>query len=503
MIHSVTDFVASRYSEDEYGKINGIILGKSWDNAPIYNSLEGKSFDEYVFFCANYAAIVANTARDVNPNLTVSLPFSGNGFYIEQPKDASSNIALSSKSLLTELMNYFDESSYAGLKFSVLVETQETPIDITSADTANGIDAQKELPKDKFYIGMQKEVSTFLASLSEKHKSANKYYSILWSPKKELRGMALSAAYSYAFYASYIDESVIEFITEFSTSAENREAFADISKLFKSIDTEKGASSTKDFLKLFNEKSWENMLGVESLPTFTESKLYSAPVMNALPKKIKGEFAYFDFSGAFIADNWIQGVGVSEIKIDYLDSADKALRSDLALSKESFSELIYYYDYPENISYTPYIALDLEVTSEKEFSAYEINITFKGKDTMFESASILKSNVSDTIIIDTSSIKDMPSIECVKISVRCLDDSVENATLWIKNIKGYSKKYNDAELDELIKKAREEQKYGENREQESFFERYLFVIIITTVFAVLGLVLVFIIQKNSRSKRKE
>ena len=134
---------------------------------------------------------------------------------------------------------------------------------------------------------------------------------------------------------------------------------------------------------------------------------------------------------------------------------------------------------------------------------YEINITFKGKDTMFESASILKSNVSNTIIIDTSSIKDMPSIECVKISVRCLDDSVENATLWIKNVKGYSKKYNDAELDELIKKAREEQKYGENREQESFFEHYLFVIIITTVFAVFGLVLVFIMQKNSRSKRKE
>ena len=503
MLHSVTDFIASRYCEDEYGRISGIILGKSWDNALKYNSLKGQTFDEYIFSCGNYAAIVANSARDINPNLIISLPFSGNGFYIEQPDDASSNIQLSSKVMISELMNYFDKSSYSGLKFSILVEAEETPLDITTADTISKIDIKKELPSNKFYIGRQNELSAFLASLSEEYKSANKHYSILWSPKKDLRGRALCAAYSYAFYASFIDESVVEFITEFSTNANNREAFADISKLFKSIDTESGASFTKDFLNLFNENSWNKILDTEALPTFAESKLYSASVMNALPKKIKGEFTYFDFSEAFIANNWIQGVGASEIKIDYLHSANKSLRSDLILSKENFSELIYYYDYPENISYTPYIAFDLEITSKKENSAYEINITFKGDDTIFESASILKSNVSDTIVIDTSIIKDIPSIECVKISVRCLDDSVENATLWIRSIKGYSKKYNNSELDELIKKAREDQKYGDDGNEESFFQRYLLVILLTTAFAILGLVLVFIIQKNSRSKRKE
>ena len=502
-LHAVTDFLVSRYSDSIDGQIGGIILGKSWDEPGRYNSFENISYERYVLMCGNYAAIVSNAARDIDPSINIVLSFNGNGFFTEQKENSTTNDRFSVKVLLSSLMEYFDASSYSGLKCLLMIETDETPLEITAKDLKDGINIYKELADNKFYIGKQEHISNFLNELSAKYKSATKYYSIRWTPKKQLRGNVLCAAYAYAFYNLWADSNVLSYIVEFSAKAENRENFSDLLYVIKNIDTENSFEATKNLLLLFGERTWSDVIE-KVLPNLGEKKYYSAEALNQLPKNLKGEFSYFDFSKAFSTDGWRSGAGSSDLKIDYLLTGEKVLKSNLFVGNDDFCDLIYKYEYAENISYTPYIKFDFEIISEQISPLYEIKFTFKGEDATFDSNSIIKGNQQNEIILNMSGAKDISLLEAVKISVRSLDDTVENCTLCIRNIKGYSKKYNDKELNAFVEKERDKQKHSDDIDSGyNVWVRIVFVAGIIFISAIFGFVLIFILQRNSRNRRRE
>ena len=227
-----------------------------------------------------------------------------------------------------------------------------------------------------------------------------------------------------------------------------------------------------------------------------------AEVLTKLPNKIKGKFVYFDFSEKLLADDWLNGVGCNDIKIDYLQSGKKALKSNLFVGNKDFCDLIYVYEYPENISYTPYIKFNLEISSEQIAPLYEIKFTFKGRNTTFESNAIVRGNQEEEIILNMTKAKDFELLEAVKISVRCLDESADNCTLTIKNITGYSKKYNSSTLKNLIEEERDKQKQINNSKKDiNLLYRIGFVVIIILLSAVLSFSLVWILQKNNRNRK--
>lgn len=502
-LHSVTNFLVSRYSDKANGNISGIILGKEWDNAAKYNSFKDITFEKYVLMCGHYTAIISNASRDVNPNINVVLSFSGDGFYIVPKKSATSNERFSSQFLIESLMEYFDASSFSGLKCLFLIETSETPLDITVQDTISGIIFDKELPNDRFYIGNHKIISDFLEVLSLKYKSANKYYSVLWTPNKELRGNALCAAYAYAFYSLWSDDNITCFSVDFSEKNENIDNLNDLLFILKNINTDNSYKVTENLLEFFNKKSWNEVISVDKIPNISSKTHYFADSLQKEPENIKGEFCYFDFSKAFVADGWIQGVDCGDVKIEYRSTGTKALKTTFAVGNKDFCDLIYTYEYAENISYTPYIKFDLEISSEQKSSLYEIRFLFKGKSSTFESSSIIAGNQAEEIILDMSKAKDLSMVESVKIAVRCLDDSSDNCTLWINSITGISKKYNSNKLNDLIENERDKQKYGDSIDDSNDIIRITFVALIIVFVAILGFILILILQKNNHHKRKE
>ena len=502
-LHSVTDFLVSRYSDNVNGNILGIVLGKEWDNAAKYNSFKNTTFEQYVLMCGHYAAIISNAARAVDSNINIVLSFSGDGFYITSDENTVSDERLSSQILLSALMEYFDASSFSGLKCLFLIEASETPLDITVQDIIGGINPDKEVPNDRFYIGNHKIVSDFLEELSLKYKSADKYYSILWTPKKELRGNALCAAYAYSFYTLWTDNKIVGFNVEFSEKNGNIENLKDLLFVLENINTDKSLEVTENLLAFFNKKTWNEIIDVKEIPTISSKVHYFSNTLPDPPKNIKGEFCYFDFSKSFVADRWIRGVDCTDVKIEYRSNGEKALKTVFTAGNTDFCDLIYTYEYAENISYTPYIKFNLEISSEQKSSLYEIKFLFKGKNSTFESSSIIAGNQAEEIILDMSKAKEFSMLDSVKISVRSLDESSDNCILWINSITGLSKKYSDNKLNNLIEKERDKQKYGTSLDNANNIARTFFVIFIILFVAILGFILIFIFQKNNHNKRKE
>lgn len=501
-IHALTDFLASRYSGKDYGKISGVVLGRSWDNTPRYNSYKDVTFEQYVMLCGHYTAIVSNALRDVDPKLNVIIPVDGNGFFVEQEESATTSGRLSARALLTALMSYFDESTYSGLKCMLLVETEETPLDITSNDLSEGIKLDKELDASKFYIGKQGAVSEFLKELASRYKSASKHYSISWTPKRELRGNALCAAYAYAFYELLADPNIVSFSVEFSQKAENRESLNDLIFILKNIDSDNSSKATKNMLAFFGKKTWNEVFEGKSLAISSAKTRYSADALKEMPDNIKGEFYYFDFSKSFLSDGWLCGVGCNDLRIEHLSTGEKVLKSNLFVGNKDFCDLIYAYEYSENISYTPYIKFNLEIVSEQLSPLYEIKFLFNADGATFESHSVVNGNELQEITLDMTSAKDLSALKSVRISVRCLDDTVDSCSLSIYNIVGYSTEYDDEQLRDLIEEDRDK-KNEDSSSEISIWVKIGVVAALILLSALLGFILILILKKNSRSKRRE
>lgn len=77
-IHVFTDYLASRYSGNDYGKINGIVLGKSIDNAVVQNYAYNMPMCEYAKLYSEYFATVALTAKKAIPDIEMIIPVSNN-----------------------------------------------------------------------------------------------------------------------------------------------------------------------------------------------------------------------------------------------------------------------------------------------------------------------------------------------------------------------------------------------------------------------------------------
>ena len=496
-LHSITDFLVKRYSGGLNGEISGIVIGKNWDAPHKYNSFENISFEDYVLLCGQYAAIVYNAARDANSDLNIMLSVSGNGFYAEQGENVGVDRQLSSKKLLEALMQYFDNSSYSGIRCELLVEATETPLMITSEDLNDGIDLENSLPPDKLYIGRQADLSSFLKELSQKYESASSNYGVLWIPDFNLSGNALCAAYSYAFYSLLIEESVTSFSVEFSSIAENKANINDLLHILKNIDA-KDNDVTANTLDFFKKSSWAEVLGVDVVPTLEYKLIYSSDVLSSSPKKIKGSFDYFDFNASYLAENWGLGVGCDNLKIGYSHTNSKALRADLLVNNKDFCDLIYCYEYPENISYTPYVQFDLELTDENS-SVYEIKFTFESLSSSYEAKSLVKANEKANIILDMSKAKGFEELKAVKISVRSLNDDSDSCTLWINKITGLSKKYSSSRLSTLIKSERDKQmQKNDSDNARDIWTRYITVGAIVLISAFLGVALMLMLQKNNR-----
>ena len=503
LLHSILDFLISRYNADDNGSVAGVVIGKQWDNPLEYNAYRDVSFNEYVAFCGHYATVISNSVHSINPEIDIVISMSGDGFLRESGDLSLISNGFSAGTFYKELMQYFDITSYSGTKCSVLVETNATPLEITANDIENGIDVSKELDKNTFNIGNHSFISNFFNDVSKKYVSAASNYSVLWVPDKSLKGNALCAAYSYAFYALLSDPNVTNFTVEFSGNAENKENIKDLEFILKNIDTKKSFEITKNILKFFNSENWSELLGDISIPNPSKKTYYSADLLSDLPDNIKGEFYYFDFSKAFLADNWNTGVGCNDVKINYSLDGRKALQTDFNISSGDFCDLVYVYNYPESIAYTPYIKFNLEISSENLDSLYEIKFVFNSDDAIFESNAIIKSNEIENIVLDFSKADEFSLLKNVKISLRALNGSAEDATMWIYDIIGYSAEYTSEELLEFIEDERDKIKHDDINNSSNIWKRYLIVFGILIGTAVLGFAFILTVQKNNKNKRKE
>lgn len=443
-MHAAVSFLTERYRSKEDGEISGFILGKGWDDPDKYNYADDVRFGEYLERCGAYTVIVANAARSIEPSLDIVIPLTAEGF--TSKKDGGEYF----RSFTDQLLAYLDNSFYAGINCSFILDVIATPLGMTNESATLGADLGYIDPEGRISAGAQKSFSIYLSELGEKHVSCPDKYIFSWSPERSLRGNSLSAAYAYSYYALLSDPMIYCFCVDLTGNNVNTN-MKDASYVIKHIDTTDTLAATEDLVYVFGKESWSEMFSATAISASAVKQYYTAVPTPTIPNSSRGRFSYFDFSESNLIENWYAGVGCRNIKIDYREDATKSLLADLALSgTDRASEILYIYDYPDNMIYTPELQFRFHISDTCEDSLYEVRFTLENASNRYESSAIVEGDTPTDISLDISRFVKSNEVSSIRVSVRSLDKSASECRLWLYDIEGHSNVYSSSQLRDLI-----------------------------------------------------
>lgn len=497
-IHAVITFLTERYS-GEQGSIAGFIIGKGWDDPEHYNYILTDSFEEYIDRCAAYTVIVANAARKVSHSIDVVIPFTGDGF----AKKAQKGEVNLFKTTFESLLEYLDSSIHGGMNCSFLMDTSSVPLGITNDILEEGINVNYSNPDGLFYAGEQKEFSDYLSDISEKYRSCENKYIFVWAPPENLSGNALAAAYTYSYYTLLADSAVSFFAVDLSEK--RSELIDDISHIMKYIDTSESLVVTQNLTKFFGRNSWREIVSASVIATYGVRNIYSAPAEINSGRAFAGSFAYFDFLNSNLIERWYQGEGCSQLKIDYKGDSEKSLRADLSLDgRYRSSEILYIYSYPENMIYTPYVRIRFHVSDNAENSIYEVKFIFGSDESRAEASVVVNGNEETEAVVDISQFVVKYMTESIRISVRSLDGSSNECSLWIYDICGCSNDYTSDQLNNLVSLERDKIRNPEERsEDRALFGRVAIALAIVVATGAIGFGLFASFKREDRGSEPD
>ncbi len=494
-IHSITDFLVGRY---DIAGLSGIILGKGWENRAYYNYSEDSTMLQYIEKAAIYAATVSNGARSINSAMDIVLPFTSNGLFLSE--DAPIGSAPRAKSVIEKLLQYFADTTEKGMYFSLMIEGDDVPFGITNDNISNGVDMKAECKSNCFCSQCQNSFATYLAELKRQYLSAPESYMYLWSIPSALSGNALSAAYAYSYYALLGADRLSSFVVSFSDTERNEQKLDELENILKYIDTSESAAVTRSVLAAFGVNSWRDIFGVINAKT---KLIYNISPAFKTPSGCVGHFSYFDFSSHILDTGWRRGVGCRDIRAEYADADERALRAEL--SGETRADLIYKHEKYENLKYAPYLEFDIMLVDESKGGRYALAVSFGNENVRFESSAVVFSGERTKLMLDLTAYEDYLTSEDLKISVRPLDsDSLNDTVLWLYDVEGHSRQYTSEQLEELIGRERENIDNDTFDKNDGQINNNIFIAITIILFAtILGVVAIMLVKRDKGEKHND
>ncbi len=451
-IGAVSEFLVSRYENNQTGKIHGLIVGKSADRTDMCYS-GGNSTEQHAALYAMYLAVVANTARVFRPDLDIVIPVSNQDGYSQSANMGNHH---SPKLFLESVMDILQREYCFDFTCSTMLESEVVPLEITNQGLDRGIDLKPKEPNGLLDVDNLQIYEAFLASLQDKYHCAPTHYMYIWTPPAELSGNALACAYTYGYYRLFADYSAAAFVVSFTESEKVNEGhLSDIERIVRYINTEDSAKVTSRLLSYFNCQSWDAVVAEISRTNLAGKTFYRSDY-HPINVPFKGAFTYFDFLSGDV-DEWFAGVGCGEITSNYDKDGIRVLQAtSSAVTSSAYTELLCLYEYSENLIYTPYmkVKLALDDGSKAAHAMYQVVITVGNDTCTVTSEHAVRGGEINELWLDMSQYNSSGTANYWKISVRALTEGAEKYSLLIYDAVGYSKDHTSGELTDLIEAER-------------------------------------------------
>ncbi len=445
-LYAYASFLASRYNKYQNGMIHGMIVGAAIDRYTM-NDCGALPLTEYAEIYSLYLTVIANSARMIQKDLDIVIPFSDVNTY---DMERTVEDGYSPRLLLEAIANILDSRFTESVPYGTMIETGYEPLIVNNQN--------EYLPVgDSFQLSLHniQLYSQYLNEMQSQYTNAPTHFVYLWNVPQAIEKNTLSCIYAYSFYSLIQDELLSSYVISFDMNDPKASSLTDIQRIVQYIDTERSYEITANLLPYFGAQSWSEVLELEDVPDTDIRTLHRALPMTEAPD-FAGSFSYVDFSSEDL-NGWYCGVFCDTVKLSYGSDGARVLRAEMKKNPSgAYSELLCLYEYPENWIYTPYINLVLELDggSKSKDALYEVVVTFgDGSHVLWADCSV-RGNTKTEILLDMSSLVSRCNINYVKIGIRPLTEEVADISLLLHDIQGFSTVYSSEELKNMIEEER-------------------------------------------------
>lgn len=450
ILYAVCDFLSSRYDSEQSGEFAGIIIGRSLDTMPEAQA-DTEALASYIDRLALYSIVAANAMRVNNPSASIVLPISDSDSYSSYLISEKNGVG---STVIERICTYFEEGYGADLDFLIMLETDLTPLGITSESLREGIDPFAEVDKTRITLNNIASLAKYVTKLEGLYSSSPVSVIYFWNVDKSLSGNALACAYAYAYYKLFSEVKINGFVIGFDSEGDTPSAFSDLVSVFKYIDTKTGPSYTNKLLEYFGVRSWDNIIPSYSKGNMNVREHHVVKKAESIPSEAVGEYLYFDYSERTGTAPWYAGLGAKSLSIDYGSTVGRALRAEFSTTDNTeYSYLLWKDIYPENYEFTPCVAVNFSVEGDgaEEKGLFEVKIELGNGMNVIECSTAVSSKEQSSMILDVSDFAEKYLVDYIKISVRPLSDANKDFSLYLSSIVGYSTELDSEELGEAIR----------------------------------------------------
>ena len=494
-ISTYVRFLAIRYENYCDGQIGGIILGKDIDVFADNYTADTIDINEYAEIYSYYLMLVANTARHENPDIDIVVPISNFNSYGNNEPIAEGRYYPSK--LLEAISAELDRSIGENFKYSVMLTADLSPISLEGYG-----DKKYSFITNGSYINVNtlKEYESFVANLQKKYVNAPMGHIYLWQISESTAGNELAVSYVYSYYKLFSSNNAFSFAVSFDGCT--LEAFEQIAKTVKYIDTEKGIDICNGLLEVLGVSSWNEIVSIPEKEKLILRSVYETQGEIEINKT--GVFSYFDFSAGDINYWWGTSNSVL-IKSDREADGKRALKQVISKPQGALhSDLLCMYEYEENFSYTPVLMFELKIDDgENKGALYEIGINIGTQGTSVEKKFTVRSGEVNELWLDMREFNKNNAAKYIKISTRSINGTADQYSLWLYDISGYSDLYDNDNLRELIEAERLKIRDLVSADTDSETDLAVYwVILAVIIIVVLAASIAFIVLRRDDSDKK-
>ena len=494
-LSSISTFLVSRYDEEQEGRIHGMILGSRIDKREYNQYGDAMSLEEYAKAYACYLLVMGASARELQGDLELVIPFSDRNDYL-----TSMDGKRLSSGLLESILEQLSHMGSPDLSCMTMIESHRTPfgIDETFADSNEAWSHTADPSYLEIDNLLQYEI--YLNDLSDRYDNAPKGYLYRWHADESLSGIPLASAYAYGYYGALREGGPVSFV--FTPNHEKQ--LEELREIIQYVDTPKSLSVTKNLLEFFHVEDFR-----EILPRFDSENLafrehFACELLSETSDHFKGSFSFTDFSTGNVSE-WAAGMSCTDIRSGYGNEGLRGVYAQIVPSADyKYGEMIYHMEYPESMTHTPYLEFLLGVTDSATHndSLYEITVTLGGEGGSATASKIVRAGETISMIMNIQKYHEKYLAEYVKIGIRTIRGDAESVRLWMYGMNGLSTEHSSEELADLIAAERSKirnQLSGEDESRESKTTLWITLGVLVAATAV-GILVITHVRQTDRER---
>jgi hypothetical protein len=461
-LYACADFLISRYTEEKNGSLmKGIILGRSLDNAYLFNYCGDSSLGEYSDIISRVYSIIKRAADKSGKVLDLVLPFSGNKMgYDELVTRVSRDEQYPTDILADSILCAFERY---GLDTSSLCFMLEKQTEIGLPDLYGAY------MTDNNYA----EFSALVGRLAEKYGGFSSNIIYCWFPSAYMLTYDFLELYVYkynylasknnvkAFVVSVFER--IEYVdTGALSSAKQAEGvmLASVKNTYKYIDTYRHADVVGSFAESLDIAEWKDII-----PDYVERLMIKRNVSESqlgylLPEGTVGNYKMWDFTSSNSTGGWEISDGCNSLSV-YTPTPDLSRSLVAVFSKNKFDftggetgSIIYKTDDFWKMDAISGMSFDFCIYDENfspEGASYlfDVRVTVYADEGYVDYYGVVKGGEPATVYAD---ITRLSNVRSVRISFKCLEENAPSNvfSVCVDNISMQSKKYDSNKLEDLI-----------------------------------------------------